>query len=84
VVERDGNMAVDRSAFDPVTGRASTERVIVRDGRIRRFHFSVRLFLAVELRDWLHAAGFRSVVFFGPDGAPLTSASPRMITVAQR
>jgi hypothetical protein len=37
----------------PTTGGATTERVIIRDGRTRRFMFSVRMFVAVELRDWL-------------------------------
>ena len=35
VVERDGNFLIDRSTFDPVTGRATTDRTIVRDGRTR-------------------------------------------------
>ncbi|HJV29820.1 MAG TPA: methyltransferase domain-containing protein, partial [Gaiellaceae bacterium] len=46
VVEREGNFAIDRSSFDPTTGRATTDRVIVRDGRTRRFEFSVRMFVA--------------------------------------
>jgi ubiquinone/menaquinone biosynthesis C-methylase UbiE len=84
VMERDGDFAVDRSRFDPTTGRASTERVTVREDRVRRFTFSVRMFVAVELRDWLHRAGFTDVDFYGPDGEPLTAASRRMVTVAHR
>ncbi|MBV8941703.1 MAG: class I SAM-dependent methyltransferase [Solirubrobacterales bacterium] len=84
VVERDGHFAIDRSEFDPTSGRATTERVVVRDGRVRRFHVSVRMFVAVELRDWLRAAGFNLVDFFGPDGERLTEGSQRMITVATR
>ena len=61
VAERDGHFAIDRSCFDPTTGRATTERVIIRDGRTRRFVFSVRMFVAAELRDWLLGAGFTSV-----------------------
>jgi SAM-dependent methyltransferase len=84
VVERDGNFAIDRSIFDPTTGRATTERVIVRDGRVRRFEFSVRGFLAVELRDWLLEAGFATVDFFDGEGKPLAADGRRMITVARR
>lgn len=84
VVERDGDLAIDRSRLDPTTGRATTERMIVRGGQVRRFTFSVRMFVAAELRDWLLEAGFSAVDFYGSDGEPLTAGSPRMITLASR
>jgi hypothetical protein len=36
VVERDGDSSIDGSTFDPTTGRATIERTLVRDGRLRR------------------------------------------------
>jgi SAM-dependent methyltransferase len=84
VTERDGNFSIDRGTFDPTTGRATTERVIIRDGRIRRFTFSVRGFVAVELRDWLLDAGFRDVQFYDSAGEPLTVDGGRMLTIARR
>jgi ubiquinone/menaquinone biosynthesis C-methylase UbiE len=84
VVERDGQFAIDRSCFDPTTGRATTERVIIRNGRTRRFVFSVRMFVAAELRDWLLDAGFTSVDLVDPSGDPLTVRSRRMISIAHR
>jgi SAM-dependent methyltransferase len=84
VLERDGNFTIDRSRFDPTTGRARTERVVIRDGGMRRFVFSVRMFLAVELRDWLLDAGFAAVDFFDGEGEALSAAARRMITIAQR
>ena len=84
VTERDGHIAIDRSSFDPTTGRATTERVIIRDGRTRRFVFSVRMFVAAELRDWLLDAGFASVNHVDPNGDPLTVQSRRMISIAYR
>jgi SAM-dependent methyltransferase len=84
VIERDGDLMIDRSRFDPTTGRATTERTVVRDGRTRRFHFSVRLFIAAELRDWLVSAGFRTVEFVDYAGEPLTVHSPRMVKLASR
>lgn len=84
VAERDGHFAIDRSCFDPTTGRATTERVIIRDGRTRRFVFSVRMFVAAELRDWLLDAGFTSVNLVDPNGDPLTVQSRRMISIAYR
>lgn len=84
VVEREGNLAIDRSSFDPTTGGATTDRVIVRDGRTRRFEFSVRMFVAAELRDWLLEAGFVDVDFYDEEGEPLTMQGRRMISVAHR
>jgi SAM-dependent methyltransferase len=84
VTERDGHFAIDRSCFDPTTGRATTERVIIRDGRTRRFVFSVRMFVAAELRDWLLDTGFTSVNLIDPNGDPLTVRSRRMISIAYR
>jgi SAM-dependent methyltransferase len=84
VIERDGNLMIDRSRFDPVSGRATTERVIVRDGTTRRVTFSVRMFVAVELGAWLRDAGFSAVDFFDRQGEPLTVESRRMVTVARR
>ena len=84
VVERDGDFSIDRSQFDPTTGRATTERVLVRDGRTRRFSFSVRTFIAVELRDWLLDAGFVEVDFYDGEGDRLSAQGGRMITIARR
>jgi SAM-dependent methyltransferase len=84
VVEREGNLMIDRSRFDPVSGRATTERVIVRDGTTRSTTFSVRMFVAVELGAWLRDAGFSAVEFFDRQGEPLTVESRRMLTVARR
>jgi SAM-dependent methyltransferase len=84
VVERDNGIMIDRSRLDPLTGRLVTERVVLRDGLIRRIPFFVRLFTFTELRDWLFAAGFARVDGYGSDGAALSAASHRMIVVAQR
>jgi SAM-dependent methyltransferase len=84
VVERDGAFLIDRAQFDPTTGYATTERLVVRNGGVRRFSFSVRMFVAVELRDWLLAAGFERVDFYDGDGQPLTPEGRRMITIARR
>lgn len=82
VVERAGDFCIDHPRFDPVTGRATTERVSIRDGCVRRFVFSVRMFIAAELGDWLHDAGFGDVAFYDHDGEPLTAQSRRMVTIA--
>lgn len=69
---------------DADTGRSTTERLLVRGGRTRRFRYSVRMFIAVELADWLRDAGFARVEFRGRDGQALTAQSKRMIAIAWR
>lgn len=82
VMERDGNLLVDRHHFDPLTGRNVAERTIVRDGSVRRTQYEVRMFTYPELRDWLLEAGFATVDGYGEDGEPLTPQHRRMIVVA--
>jgi SAM-dependent methyltransferase len=82
LTEREGDLMIDRSQFELLTGRISTERIVVRDGPQRRFSFFVRMFTFTELRDWLLAAGFTAVDGFGEDGTPLTLASRRLIVTA--
>jgi ubiquinone/menaquinone biosynthesis C-methylase UbiE len=84
VEERDGDFMIDRSTFQPEVGRAVTERTCVRDGRARRFNFSVRMFIGVELQGWLLAAGFDSIDQVDHEGAALTAASSRMVSVAHK
>ena len=84
VMERDGDFIIDRPVFDPITGRATTDRVVVRGGQTRRFTFSVRLFIAAELRDWLLDAGFASAESCDYEGEPLTTQPRRMVTIARR
>jgi hypothetical protein len=51
---------------------------------MRRSSFFARLFSFTELRDWLLAAGFRTVEGHAGDGTPLTIAARRMILVAHK
>lgn len=82
--ERDGDLMIDRTRLDPLTGRAYTERLVLRGGRTRRVRFFVRLFTFTELRDWLTAAGFTVVDGYGDGGAPLMPASRRLIVTGER
>jgi SAM-dependent methyltransferase len=84
VVERDGDLLVDRHRFDVETGREETERWLVRDGRVRKTAFSVRFYTFTELRSLLLQAGFAAVAAVGHDRQPLTLETRRMIVVATR
>jgi hypothetical protein len=82
--ERDGDLQVDRHRFDLLTGRAETDRFIVRGGRVRFVRFSVRAFTFTELREWLLDARFSSVDVSGQEGEALDLQVRRMVIVATR
>ena len=84
VVERNGDLVVDRSRIDVLTSRVLTERVVLRAGGVRRVPFFTRLFTFTELRDWLLAAGFANVNGYGQDGTAFSLTSTRMIVTAHR
>lgn len=84
VTEHDGDLVIERRVLEPLSGRCRTERIIVRDGAVRRIPYSVRLFPFTELRDWLLGAGFAEVTGYGDDGGPLETESRRMIVLARR
>ena len=84
VTERDGDLVVDQHRFDVETGRAHTERWIVRGGKARKTEYSVRFYTFTELRSLLFDADFSSVEGVGHDGNPLTLESRRMIVIATR
>lgn len=84
MVERDGDLLVDRHRFDIETGREESERWIVRGGHVRKTSYSVRFYTFTELRTLLLDTGFAAVEGFGHDGEPLTLESRRMIVVATR
>lgn len=82
--ERDGNYLIDRNRFEPHTGRIESERVIVRNGTVRKATFFVRLFSYTELASWFRDAGFQAVAGYGRDEQPLSLASTRMIVIGEK
>jgi SAM-dependent methyltransferase len=84
VSEKGEDRMIDRHRFDLETGRSHDERTIIRGGKERSFRFSVRMFSAAELRDWLLSAGFSEAKAYGEDGEPLTLDHRRMTLVARK
>jgi hypothetical protein len=76
------DVMLDSSTFDPLSSRINTGRYIWRNGRMRRTHFSIRVFGFTEIWDWLLNAGFKEVTGFDRDGGPLTIESRRMAVIA--
>lgn len=77
------DVMVDTSTFDSVTGRIETDRLVVRDGEVRRSHHSIRLPTITELRDWLSDAGFEEARFLARDGGVPSIDRPRLVVIAK-
>ena len=84
VVQRGDDLMVDIVNYDVLTDRSRVERIIVRDGKVRRTRFAVRLYSFSELEKLALAAGFRAARAFDQVGGPLTLTSGRMIFVARK
>jgi SAM-dependent methyltransferase len=78
-VARDDDFMLDVLDVDWETWRTETERIIVRDGKVRRTFFVVRLYSYPELRDELGRAGFENV---RPGVEP--NLENRLVVVADR
>ena len=76
------DVMIDTTEFDCVAGRIETDRVVVRDGHVRRSHHSVRLPAITELREWLLGAGFSEVEFRARDGEQPSIDRPRLVVLA--
>ena len=84
VVERGDDFLIDAHHYDPVRGRIYTRRAMVRDGRVRRGQFFVRLYTPPELAAMLRRAGLELEGFYDETGAPLGPRSRRIVVVARR
>jgi SAM-dependent methyltransferase len=82
VTERGDDVMIDRSEFDPETGRVETTRVVHRDGVRRRSTHFIRLPTIPEWRQWLGEAGFEAARFTDSGGMLLTVDSWRLVVTA--
>jgi SAM-dependent methyltransferase len=82
MTERGDDLQIDKVTFDPVLGRSNTERIIVRDGKVRRTGFSLAQPTAAELVEMLHEAGFEDVRALDESGGEFTTRSRRLLLVA--
>ena len=73
LTELGDDLLIDKNPFDSCLGRTRNERIIVKDGKVRRTVFSVRLFAASEIADWLRTIGFRDIRITDIEGETLTS-----------
>jgi SAM-dependent methyltransferase len=79
LTERGDDLMIDKVTFDLAAGRSHTERIMVRDGRVRRTEFSLSQPTASQLVEWLHDAGFGEVETLDESGELFGPHSRRLV-----
>jgi SAM-dependent methyltransferase len=85
VIEKNGDLMIDRGSFDTLTGRMHNQRIVIRNGIRKDKPFFVRFFSLTEISDWLRRAQMEVTrIYGGYDCSPVTGDSRRLILVATR
>lgn len=78
VLRRGVDMAIDIQELDAEASRIYSEKLTIRDGRVRRARYCVRMFTAPEILEWFRTAGFSDAKVMDENGGPFTITSRRM------
>ncbi|WP_320253111.1 class I SAM-dependent methyltransferase [Mesorhizobium vachelliae] len=84
VAQRHNDVRIDIFSNDVLRDRSNLERIIVRDGCVRRTHLSFRQYGFSEYVRMLRGAGFQTVEAYGQEGEAFTSDSSRLVVVAYK
>jgi hypothetical protein len=85
VVEKEGNLMIDRMSLDSLHGRSYNRRVVFRNGIRKEKPFSIRLYNPNEIHGLITQAGLRlEHIYGGWEAQELTSESNPMVVIAQK
>lgn len=85
VVEKEGNLMIDRLSFDGLTGHWHNRRIVIRDGVRKDKPFFVRLYNPNEVQSLLKQAGLELYhLCASMEGKEYSSDAHRMVVVAQK
>ncbi|MER9249953.1 class I SAM-dependent methyltransferase [Mesorhizobium sp. M0590] len=82
VVQRNDDLRIDTIEYDALTDRRNSERIVVRNGSVRRTRLSVRHYGFSEYVRMLRNAGFETVEAYGQEGREFAPCGPRLVVVA--
>ncbi|RWI36999.1 MAG: class I SAM-dependent methyltransferase [Mesorhizobium sp.] len=83
-VQHNDDVRIDIISYDALTDRRNSERIVVRNGCVRRTRFSVRHYGFSEYVRMLRGAGFETVEAYGQEGGEFTPYGPRLVVVAYK
>ncbi|MES0070585.1 class I SAM-dependent methyltransferase [Mesorhizobium sp. M0074] len=84
VARRNDDLRIDIYSNDVLSDRQNLERIIIRDGHVRRTHLSYRQYGFSEYVRMLRSAGFKSVEAYSEEGEAFTCDSSRLVIVAHK
>ena len=85
VMEKEGNLMIDRTTFDSLSGRMVNHRIVIRNGLRKDKPFFVRLYNPNEIRDLLKQAGLEVYHMYGGwDARPVSTELRRMVIIARK
>jgi SAM-dependent methyltransferase len=85
IVEKEGNMMIDRMSFDCLQGRSYNRRVVIREGIRKDKPFFVRLYNPNEIQDLITRAGLvLEHIYGGWETQELTPETNRIVIIARK
>jgi ubiquinone/menaquinone biosynthesis C-methylase UbiE len=85
ILEKEGNLLLDRCSFDQRTGRMTNKRIYLRNGCMTHACFSIRLYNYTEIDILLAATCFKIVSVFADWHAnPIVGSSKKIVIIAQK
>ncbi|MBW5440854.1 class I SAM-dependent methyltransferase [Bradyrhizobium canariense] len=84
VTQRNDDLRIDIMSNDVLTDRRICERIIVRNGCVRRAHLSYGQYGFSQYVRMLRSAGLETIDAYGQEGGAFTSDSPRLLVVARK
>jgi len=84
VIDKGGDLIINRLSFDVLTGRFHNRRIIIRDGVRKDKPHSVRLYNATEIRDLVNRVGLQVYKISEYNGQPVSASSRRMVVIARK
>jgi SAM-dependent methyltransferase len=85
VIEKEGNLMIDRISFDSLKGRLYNKRIVYRDGIRKDKPFSHQIYNPNEIQTLILQAGLKvEHIYGGWDAQELTSESNRLVVIAKK
>ena len=85
VIEKEGDLMIDRSSFDSQTGLLYNQRIVFRKGVRKDKPFKIRVYNPNEFTDLLNQAGLEVYAMYGGfDAQPVSTDSRRLVVLARK
>ncbi|MEU2794349.1 methyltransferase domain-containing protein [Streptomyces sp. NPDC007100] len=81
VLRRGTDLAIDIQELDAEASRYYAEKVTIREGKVERARYSVRMFTAPEILEWFRTAGFSDAKVTDEHGGTFTVSSRRLMVL---